>query len=98
MGGMVRMGMAPTIGPYLLPKMIPDLHTAYPELKLYVREDFPEVLPPALEQGRHDVCVVPLPVNRKELESEAVFREPPCLAMSADHSLAGALFDAGPAP
>ncbi len=88
MGGMVRMGMAPTIGPYLLPKTIPELHAAYPELKLHVREDLPEALPPALEQGRHDVCVVPLPVNRKELETEPVFREPLYLAMSADHPLA----------
>lgn len=87
-GGMVRMGMAPTIGPYLLPKMIPDLHAAYPELKLYVREDFPKELPLALEQGRHDVCVVPLPVNRRELETEPIFREPLYLAMSADHPLA----------
>jgi len=88
LGGMVRMGMAPTIGPYLLPKMIPDLHAAYPELKLYVREDFPAALPLALEQGRHDVCVVPLPVNRKELVTEPVFREPLYLVMAADHPLA----------
>lgn len=88
MGGMVRMGMAPTIGPYLLPKMIPDLHAAYPELRLYVREDYPDALPPALEQGRHDVLVVPLPVNRVELETEAIFREPLYLALAADHPLA----------
>ena len=88
MGGMVRMGLAPTVGPYLLPRMIPDLHAAYPELKLYVREDFPAALPQALEQGRHDVCVLPLPVNRQELETEPVFREPLYLAMPADHRLA----------
>ena len=68
--------------------MIPDLRADYPELKLYVREDFPEALPSALEQGHHDVCVVPLPVNRKELETEPLFREPLYLAMSADHPLA----------
>lgn len=88
LGGIVRMGVAPTIGPYLLPKMIPDLHAAYPELKLYVREDFPAELPLALEQGRYDVCVVPLPVNRKELATEPVFREPLYLVMAADHPLA----------
>ena len=88
MGGIVRMGLAPTIGPYLLPRMIPDLHSAYPDLKLFVREDFPAALPQALEQGRHDVCVLPLPVNRKELETEPVFREPLFLAMAADHRLA----------
>jgi LysR family transcriptional regulator, hydrogen peroxide-inducible genes activator len=87
-GGTVRIGLAPTIGPYLLPKMIPDLHAAYPDLKLHVREDFPDALPPALEEGRHDVLVVPLPVDRKELETEPIFREPLYLAMAVDHPLA----------
>lgn len=87
-GGTVRLALAPTIGPYLLPKMVPDLHAAYPDLKLYVREGIPQALPPALEQGLHDVLVVPLPVNRGELESEPLFCEPLYLAMAADHPLA----------
>ena len=87
-GGIVRLGLPPTIGPYLLPRMIPDLHAAYPGLKLYVREDFPKALPPALEQGRHDVLVVPLPIGRKEVDTEPVFREPLYLAMASDHPLA----------
>ncbi len=87
-GGTVRLGLAPTVGPYLLPKMIPDLHATYPDLKLHVREGFPDALPPALEEGRHDVLIVPLPVDRKELVTEAVFREPLYLAMAADHPLA----------
>ena len=87
-GGTVRLGLAPSIGPYLLPKVIPELHKAYPELKLYVREDVPESLPTALEQGRHDALIVPLPVNRGELESEPLFREPLYLAMAVDHPLA----------
>lgn len=87
-GGTVRMGLAPTIGPYLLAKMIPDLHAAHPRLKLHVREDFPDALPPALEEGRHDVLIVPLPVDRIELQTEPLFREPLYLAMAADHPLA----------
>lgn len=90
MGGMVRLGLTPTIGPYLLPKMIPELHASYPELKLYIREDFPEALPRALEEGRHDICVLPLPVHRRELETEALFREPLYLAVAADHPLSRA--------
>lgn len=87
-GGMIRMGLPPTIGPYLLPKMISDLHSAYPTLKLYVREDMPSALPPALERGRHDVIVMPLPLDRKDLEIEALFREPLYLVMASDHPLA----------
>ncbi len=88
LGGLMRVGLAPTIGPYLLPMMIPDLHAAYPQLRLYLREDYPAALPLALEQGRHDVCILPLPVNRNELVSESLFREPLYLAMAADHPLA----------
>lgn len=88
MGGTIRMGLAPTIGPYLLPRIVADLHTAYPALKLYVREDMPAALPAALEQGRHDVLVVPLSAGRKDLETLPLFREPLYLVMSADHPLA----------
>lgn len=88
MSSMIRLGLPPTIGPYLLPRMIPDLHAAYPNLKLYVREDIPEALPPALERGLHDVLVMPLSINRQDLEVQPLFREPLYLAMAVDHPLA----------
>lgn len=88
LGGFVRMGLAPTVGPYLLPRMIADLHQSYPMLKLYVREDLPSTLPTSLEAGRHDVIVMPLPIQRADLETEALFREPLYLAMPSDHPLA----------
>jgi LysR family hydrogen peroxide-inducible transcriptional activator len=68
--------------------MIPDLHATFTDLKLYVREDYSEALPRGLEQGRHDVCVIPLPVNRGEIVGTPIFREPIYLAMAADHPLA----------
>ncbi len=88
MGGMIRLGLPPTIGPYLLPRMISDLHATYPNLKLYVREEIPTSLPLALERGLHDVLVMPLSVNRQDLEVQPLFREPLYLAMAADHPLA----------
>ncbi len=87
-GGMIRIGLPPTIGPYLLPKMIPELHAAYPTLKLYVREEIPAALPSALERGRHDVIVMPLPLSRDDMEIQPLFREPLYLVMAADHPLA----------
>lgn len=86
-GGLVRVGLAPTIGPYLLPKMVHDLHAAYPSLKLYVREDIPSALPSALERGRHDVLVIPQLRTRMELETQPLFREPLYLAVPSDHPL-----------
>ena len=38
LGGLLRLGAAPTVGPYLLPTIIPSLRSAYPELKVYIRE------------------------------------------------------------
>ena len=88
-GGTIRLGLPPTIGPHLLPRILPDLHSAYPDLRLYVREDIPQRLPRALQDGRFDVLITPLPVRGQDLESLPVFREPLFIAMAADHPLAG---------
>ena len=87
-GGTVRLGLPPTIGPYLLPRMLPGLHREYPNLRLYVREDLPQSLPKALYEGRYDVLITPLPVRGLELESLPVFREPLYLVVPNDHPLA----------
>ena len=46
--GLLRLGLPPTIGPYLLPHVLPALHKAHPDLKLYIRESPPSALPGAL--------------------------------------------------
>lgn len=56
-GGTIRLGLPPTIGPYLLPRVIPRIHRAYPDLKLYVREDMPLNLPEGLDIGKYDVII-----------------------------------------
>ncbi len=42
--GTIRLGVPPTLGPYLLPHIVPQLHADHPSLKLYVREDKPASL------------------------------------------------------
>ena len=88
LAGVLRLGLPPTIGPYLLPRVIPELQRAYPGLKLYLREEFPSVLPRALEEGRHDVIMSLLPVRGAELVSQPLFREPLYLAVGPEHPLA----------
>src|SRR5688500_16832605 len=39
MAGLLRLGIIPTLGPYLLPQLLPKIHTAYPQLRLLLRED-----------------------------------------------------------
>lgn len=88
LAGVLRLGLPPTIGPYLLPHVIPELQRAYPGLKVYLREELPSVLPRALEEGRHDVVMSLLPVRGAELVSQPLFREPLYLAVGPEHPLA----------
>ena len=86
-GGTIRLGLPPTIGPYLLPRVIPRIHRAYPDLKLYVREDVPMNLPDGLDVGKYDVIIMPLPVRAEGLEAVPLFREPLYLVVPADSQL-----------
>jgi LysR family hydrogen peroxide-inducible transcriptional activator len=88
MRGVLRLGLPSTIGPYLLPRVAPRLHAVYPQLKLYVREELPHVLPRGLAEGLHDVIVAPLPVNQSGLREAVLFEEPLHLAVPLDHELA----------
>lgn len=88
LSGLLRLGMPPTIGPYLLPHVLPSLHKAYPTLKLYVRESLPEELPQALDEGRLDLIITPMPLAAGDFGSTVLFREPLLLTLPADHPLA----------
>ena len=87
-GGLIRLGLPPTIGPYLLPKVLPQLHRAYPDMKIYVREQPPSALPSALGEGLLDVALAPLPIPGADFESVPMFREPLFLCAPDDHPLA----------
>jgi LysR family hydrogen peroxide-inducible transcriptional activator len=89
LAGILRLGLPSTIGPYLLPLVLPSLHNAYPELKLYIREETPDVLPRALEDGKLDVIITLLPINGADFRSAHLFREPLYLVVGADHPLSG---------
>lgn len=88
LSGVLRLGLPPTIGPYLLPLVIPELQKTYPELKLYVREELPGTLPLALEDGQHDLVISLLPAGGIDLESVPLFREPLFLTLARGHPLA----------
>jgi len=89
MGGTIRMGSSPTLGPYLLPRVVAELHRRYPGLGLYVREGAPRDLVDDLARGEHDMALIQLPVAAQGLEVRRLFREPLMLCVPADHPLAG---------
>jgi len=87
--GTYRLGVTPTLGPYLLPYVLPEIHHKYDALKFYVREGAPRALEDDLLAGEQDLVLTPLPVSSGDLTVVPLFREPLQLVMSAEHRLAG---------
>ncbi len=83
-----KLGVPPTLGPYLLPSVLPELHKQYDELKLYVREAPPMLLEEQLIAGEFDLILSPLPIASTELSVQPLFIEPLKLVVPADHKLA----------
>ena len=86
--GLRRLGVLASLGPYLLPHLLPALHRTYPELQLYVREGMPDALLQGLSDGSLDLLLHPLPVMPRGLEAAALFREPLAVALAREHPLA----------
>jgi LysR family hydrogen peroxide-inducible transcriptional activator len=88
--GRLRLGVSPTIGPYLLPEVMGRLKTAQPGLTLAVREAPPVELRRELVDGRLDAAMLQLPAPEEALTVEELFRERLLLMLAADHPLAAA--------
>jgi LysR family hydrogen peroxide-inducible transcriptional activator len=87
--GRLRLGVFPTLAPYLLPHVVPNLHERFPDLELLLVEEKSEVLTDQLRVGRLDAAVLALPVPDPGLDGEPLFREEFLLAVPAGHRLAG---------
>jgi LysR family hydrogen peroxide-inducible transcriptional activator len=74
-GGRLRLGVIPTIAPYLLPRLIRDLSARYPGVDLQVRETQTDRLIGELLDGRLDTALVALPVSEPSLDEVALFSE-----------------------
>ncbi len=85
--GVYRLGVTPTLGPYLLPVVLPEIHRRYESLRFYVREDAPQRLEDGLIAGDHDLILTALPVNAGDLVVAPLFREPLRLVLPAEHQL-----------
>jgi LysR family hydrogen peroxide-inducible transcriptional activator len=85
--GTVRLGIFPTLGPYLLPHVVPGLRARFPRLELLLVEEKTEVLLGMLRDGRLDAAVLALPLHEDWLEAEFLFEEPFVLAVPGTHAL-----------
>jgi LysR family transcriptional regulator, hydrogen peroxide-inducible genes activator len=88
MTGPVHLGVIPTIGPFLLPRLMPVLRTQFPRLRLFLREDTTERLLDRLRGNRLDVALLALPCACGATETLAVMRDPFLAALPPGHKLA----------
>ncbi len=88
LSGPLRLGVIPTIGPYLLPRVLPALRQAHPRLKLYLREDLTARLLDRMAGGDLDAVLIAFPYPSPELETLDVGDDPFVLACPPDHPLA----------
>src|SRR5215470_15923140 len=75
LAGQLRIGLIPTIAPYLLPTIIGNLTRLHPELDVHVREALTSKLIQELTEGRLDTGIVALPVSEPSLIEIALFVE-----------------------
>lgn len=84
----LAVGAVFTIGPYLLPQLIPHLQKQAPNMPLYVQEDYTVNLRKKLRDGILDVIVVSLPFSESDVVTQELFDEPLVVVMPQSHPLA----------
>lgn len=87
MVGDVRVGIIPTIAPYLLPIIMPKLNKQFPKLKIWLYEYQTHVLLKKLQKSELDFLILALPIEKHEFKEMDLFREPFRLATKKGHSL-----------
>ena len=93
--GELRMGVIPTIAPFLLPAMLPRLRREWPSLKLYLREETSQSACEALHRGQLDCVLLALPYGCGDVESATLFDDPLFVAFPRGEAPAGAAVGVG---
>lgn len=86
--GTIRLGVFPTLGPYLLPHIVPNLHEEFPRLELLLVEEKTEVVLQQLAEGHLDAGLLALPIDEPHLHCEPLFDEEFVMAVPGSHPLA----------
>jgi len=78
--GDLRLGVIPTIAPFLLPRVLPKLRRQHPKLRLYLIEDQTQRIVQRLTDGDLDVLLLALPWEMRGVDTEVLFNDRFCLA------------------
>jgi LysR family transcriptional regulator, hydrogen peroxide-inducible genes activator len=89
LSGTLRLGVIPSVAPYVLPPLLPLLREAYPALELHVRETQTQPLTDELLEGKLDVLLLALPLKHPDIEGLAIFNDRFLLAMPQSKKLSG---------
>ena len=88
LSGLLRLGVIPTIGPFLLPRILPGLRRAFPKMKLVLVEDQTARIVDQLESGALDVLLLALPCDCGSAETFDLFEDEFLATLPKDHRLA----------
>jgi LysR family hydrogen peroxide-inducible transcriptional activator len=89
LAGPLRLGAIYTIGPYLLPKLVPILRRNAPAMQLLIRENFTHRLAEALKSGEVDAIIIALPFEEPGIATRALYDEPFFVAVPKGHAWEG---------
>lgn len=81
----LKVGAIYTVGPYLFPHLIPQLHRVAPDMPLYIEENFTHILRDKLRTGELDAIIVALPFQEADVLTKPLYDEPFCVLMPAGH-------------
>ncbi len=87
--GRLCLGVFPTLGPYILPALVPRIASRFPGVQLQLVEEKSELLQDRLHGGQLDAALLALPIHDGGLQVERLFDEPFLLAVPPAHPLAG---------
>ena len=88
LGRELKLGVIYTVGPYLVPRLIPGLKQHAPNMALVVKENFTDALAAQLKRGELDAAIMSLPYVDPQLLSRPLYDEPFHVALPAGHALA----------
>jgi len=87
LSGELRMGVIPTIAPFLLPHLLRELREKYHKLKLFLKEDLSAQLVHQLQQGELDLIILAFPFPLPDMETESLFKDEFLLCLPPGHPL-----------
>jgi len=87
LAGDLRLGVIPTIGPFMLPAILSELRKSFDKLKVYLKEEMSAELVEELQQGQLDLIILAFPFPLPDMETVSLFKDEFLLCLPPGHEL-----------